>query len=70
MMFPLEDLHGNIPTFISITDGKTHDVKVLDGIMPEAGGFTSCTAAGWIFESICFCTLRAAFVVVRTKNPT
>ena len=36
-MHTLLDLHGNIPTFIRITDGKVHDVKILDEIMPEAG---------------------------------
>ena len=30
------DLHGNIPTFISITDGKVHDVKFV--ISPAAVG--------------------------------
>ena len=29
-MHTLMDLHGNIPTFIHITDGKTHDVNTLD----------------------------------------
>jgi len=38
-MHTLLDLHGNIPTFISITDGKVHDVNVLDEIYPEAGAF-------------------------------
>jgi hypothetical protein len=38
-MHTLLDLHGNIPTFISITDGKVHDVKILDEIWPEAGAF-------------------------------
>ncbi len=33
----LLDLRGNIPTFIHITDGKTHDVNVLDILLPEAG---------------------------------
>jgi len=36
-MHTLLDLHGNIPTFISITDGKVHDVNILDEILPEAG---------------------------------
>jgi hypothetical protein len=31
-MHTLLDLHGNIPTFISITDGKVHDVNILDEI--------------------------------------
>jgi hypothetical protein len=38
-MHTLLDLHGNIPTFIRITDGKVHDVNVLDDILPEAGAF-------------------------------
>ena len=33
-MHTLLDLHGNIPTFIGITDGKVHDVKMLDQIFP------------------------------------
>src|SRR5437870_933904 len=38
-MHTLLDLHGNIPTFIGITDGKVHDVNMLDQIVPEAGAF-------------------------------
>jgi transposase len=38
-MHTLLDLHGNIPTFISITEGKVHDVNILDEILPEAGAF-------------------------------
>ena len=38
-MHTLLDLHGNIPTFIGITDGKVHDVNILDQILPEAGAF-------------------------------
>jgi Domain of unknown function (DUF4372)/Transposase DDE domain len=38
-MHTLLDLHGNIPTFIRITEGKTHDVNILDELVPEAGSF-------------------------------
>jgi hypothetical protein len=38
-MHTLLDLHGNIPTFIRISEGKVPDVKVLDDILPEAGAF-------------------------------
>jgi len=31
------DLRGDIPTFIWITDGKVHDVNVLDRLIPEPG---------------------------------
>ena len=33
----LLDLRGNIPTFISITDGKVHDVNILDELIVEPG---------------------------------
>ena len=35
----LLDLRGAIPAFIHITDGKTHEVNVLDILAPEAGAF-------------------------------
>ena len=35
----LMDLRGNIPVFIDITDGKTHDVHILDKLTFEAGAF-------------------------------
>jgi len=38
-MHTLLDLRGNIPTFIHITDGKMHEVNVLDILIPEAGSF-------------------------------
>ena len=38
-MHTLLDLRGNIPAFIRITDGKLHDVNILDQLLPEAGAF-------------------------------
>ena len=38
-MHTLLDLHGNIPTFIRVTEGKMHDVNILDEFLPEAGAF-------------------------------
>ncbi len=38
-MHTLLDLRGNIPTFIHISDGKMHEVNVLDILTPEAGSF-------------------------------
>lgn len=35
----LLDLRGNIPTFIHISDGRLHEVKVLDQLVPEPGAF-------------------------------
>ncbi len=64
----LLDLHGNIPTFISITDGKVHDVNILDEIMPEPGAFYVMDRGYLDFERLYFLTLSAAFFVVRTKS--
>ena len=39
-MHTLLDLRGSIPTFIDeVSDGKLHDVNILDEILPEAGSF-------------------------------
>jgi hypothetical protein len=67
-MHTLLDLHGNIPTFISITDGKVHDVNVLDEFLPEAGAFYVMDRAYVDFQRLYVFTLSAAFFVVRTKS--
>ncbi len=67
-MHTLLDLHGNIPTFISITSGKVHDVNILDEILPEAGAFYVMDRGYVDFERLFVFTLSAAFFVVRTKS--
>ena len=67
-MHTLLDLHGNIPTFISITDGKVHDVNALDEILPEAGAFYVMDRGYVDFQRLYIFTLSAAFFVVRTKS--
>ena len=67
-MHTLLDLHGNIPTFISITDGKVHDVNILDEISPEAGAFYVMDRGYIDFERLYVFTLSSAFFVVRTKK--
>ena len=67
-MHTLLDLHGNIPTFISITNGKVHDVNVLDEILPEAGAFYVMDRGYVDFQRLYIFTLSAAFFVVRTKS--
>jgi Domain of unknown function (DUF4372)/Transposase DDE domain len=64
----LLDLRGNIPTFIGITEGKVHDVNMLDEIVPEAGAFYVMDRAYVDFERLHVFTLSAAFFVVRTKS--
>ena len=67
-MHTLLDLRGNIPTFLHITDGKVHDVNVLDQIFPEAGAFYVMDRGYIDFERLYRFTLEAAFFVVRTKS--
>jgi len=67
-MHTLLDLHGNIPTFISITNGKVHDVNILDEILPEAGAFYVMDRGYVDFQRLYVFTLSAAFFVVRTKS--
>jgi hypothetical protein len=67
-MHTLLDLHGNIPTFISVTNGKVHDVKILDEIWPEAGAFYVMDRGYVDFERLYRFTLGSAFFVVRTKS--
>src|SRR3954453_21722578 len=67
-MHTLLDLHGNIPTFIGITDGTVHDVNILDEILPEAGAFYVMDRGYIDFERLFVFTLCSAFFVVRTKK--
>jgi hypothetical protein len=67
-MHTLLDLHGNIPTFIGITDGSVHDVNILDEILPEAGSFYVMDRGYIDFGRLYGFTLSSAFFVVRTKE--
>jgi len=67
-MHALLDLRGNIPTFISVTNGKVHDVNILDELLPEAGAFYVMDRGYVDFERLYIFTLSAAFFVVRTKS--
>jgi hypothetical protein len=67
-MHTLLDLHRNIPVFIHVSDGKMHDVDMLDRIEPEAGAFYVMDRAYIDFERFYQFTLGSAFFVTRSKN--
>jgi hypothetical protein len=67
-MHTLVDLHDNIPTLIRITDGKVHDVNILDEFLPEAGACYVMDRGYIDFQRLYTCTLCSAFFVVRTKE--
>jgi hypothetical protein len=67
-MHTLLDVRGSIPTFIEVSEGKTHDVNILDQIVPEPGSFYAMDRAYVDFERLHVLQLSAAFFVVRTKK--
>ena len=66
----LLDLRGNIPTFIHISDGKLHDVNVLDILLPEPGAFYIMDRGYVDFERLFTLHTAAAFFVIRAKSNT
>ena len=66
----LLDLRGNIPTFIHVSDGKLHDVNVLDILPPEAGAFYIMDRGYLDFERLFTLQLAGAFFVIRAKSNT
>ena len=64
----LLDLRGSIPAFISITDGKVHDVNILDEILPEAGSFYVMDRGYLDFTRLYLMAQCLAFFVTRSKS--
>ena len=67
-MHTLLDLRGNIPTFIHITDGKMHEVNVLDILIPEAGSFYIMDRGFTDFSRWFTLHQAQAFFVIRGKS--
>ena len=64
----LLDLQGNIPTFIHISDGKLHDVNVLDILLPESGAFYVMDRGYLDYERLYHLNQAQSFFVIRAKN--
>jgi hypothetical protein len=64
----LLDLRGSIPSFIHISDGKLHDVNVLDRIAFEAGCFYVMDRGYVDFARLYRLHLALAFFVIRAKS--
>jgi hypothetical protein len=64
----LLDLRGNIPSFIHITDGKWHDVNILDHLMPEPGAFYVMDRAYLDFARLYRFHEAGSFFVTRAKS--
>ena len=66
----LLDLRGYIPAFIHISDGKLHDVNVLDLLVPEPGAFYVMDRAYLDFKRLHDLHQSLCFFVLRTKTNT
>lgn len=66
----LIDLRGNIPVFIHITDGKVHDVNVLDILIPEPGSIYVMDRGYLDFRRLYRINQGHAFFVTRLKSNT
>lgn len=64
----LLDLRGNIPTFLHISDGKLHDVNVLDLLLPEASAFYIMDRGYIDFERLYRLHAAGSFFVTRAKS--
>ena len=66
----LLDLRGNIPTFIHVSDGKMHDVNVLDILTPEPGAFYIMDRGYVDFERLFLLHSIGALFIIRAKSNT
>ena len=66
----LLDLHGAIPSFIHITDGKTHEVNILDMLLIESGAFYLMDRGYLDFARLFAIHQAQAFFVTRSKSNT
>ncbi len=64
----LRDLRGSIPSFIHISDGKLHDVNVLDLLIPEAGAFYVMDRGYLDFERLHALAQMGAFFVAQARS--
>mgnify|MGYP000715319229 CR=1 FL=1 len=69
-MHTLLDLRGNIPSFVSITDAKLHDVNILDDLLPEPGSIYVMDRAYLDFERLFRMHRGLAFFILRAKANT
>ncbi len=66
----LLDLRGSIPSFIHISNGKMHDVRVLDLLQPEPGAFYVMDRGYLDFERLARLAGAGSFFVTRAKSNT
>jgi hypothetical protein len=66
----LLDLRGNIPSFVAITDGRYHEVNILDVLLMEPGAIYIMDRGYLDFERLYHVDQAAAFFIIRSKANT
>ena len=66
----LLDLRGAIPTVVSITDGKVHELNILDRLIAEIGAIYIMDRGYLDFERLFMLNQTPAFFIVRSKTNT
>jgi hypothetical protein len=64
----LLDVRGSIPSFIHVSDGKTHEVNVLDLLTPEPGAFYLLDRGYTDFDRLHALHTAGSFFVIRAKR--
>ncbi|MGH9782841.1 MAG: IS4 family transposase [Terriglobia bacterium] len=64
----LLDLRGPIPAFIHISDGRLHELNILDQLLPEPGAFYVMDRAFVHFEALHRFHQAGAFFVLRARS--
>lgn len=66
----LLDLRGSIPAWAFITDGKVHDVNILDYLIPQPGSFYVMDRGYLDYARLRNIYLSQAFFIIRAKSNT
>ena len=64
----LLDVRGSIPSFIWISDGKVHDVNILDDLIPEPAAIYLMDRGYLDFARLYELTLASSFFIIRAKQ--
>jgi hypothetical protein len=67
-MHTLLDLRGAIPSFIHVSDGRFHDVNVLDLLLPEPGAFYIMDRGYLDFARLYRLDQAGSFFITRAKR--
>jgi len=64
----LLDLRGPIPSFVKVTDGLTHEVNILDTLIPEPGSFYIMDRGYLDFQRLFTLKEQLSYFIIRAKK--